>query len=196
MKTSALWLASAVLLAACDRATPPAPPAAVQAAATAAANPDAELAALQALTPVDACARISLEDLRQVYPDVPFALQQALAPRLSGYVWDSRCVYVAGQGSVEGAPDAVTQTVEVYVATAATPAAAQSALQSGQALAQSTAGYQALSALGEGAYAITQTGAVSIYFVRDQSQVQIQVMALSSPNPQKLEQALALAALY
>lgn len=193
MKTIALCLASAVLLLACDRTAPPAPAAPT---AGAVASEDAELAALQALTPVDACARISLEDLQQLYPQVPFVVQQALAPRLSGYVWDSRCVYVAGQGSVEGAPDAVTQTVAVYVATAATPAAAQSALQSRHALAQASTGYQALPALGAEAYAITQTGAVSIYFVREQSEVQINVTALSSPNAQKLEQALALAALY
>jgi hypothetical protein len=179
------------------------PPAAGAAAPTAGASapsvptpgPDEELARLQRVAAVDACQWLTAEDLRTVWPDLVYEVRQALAPRLSGYAWDSRCTWWAGVGSIDFAKDTPTHTVEIFVATPVSAAKAQLNLASRRETASAATGFQPQSALGADAYAITRTGVVSLYFVRGASEVQLNVSDLDSPNDEKLRKALALAAL-
>lgn len=194
MTSVRLSLIMALALSACDGSAPkPAVPPDTSASATAGA--DTELAQLQALTAPDACAWLTPNRLKQVYPDLSFAVHQAVAPRMSGYVWDSRCVYWAGVGSIEFAKDAPTHTVEIFIATAANESRAKANLASQHELASTSSGYLAQPALGTDAYAIIQTGAASVYFLRGQSQVQINVSELHTPNDEKLRRANVLAQL-
>lgn len=195
MTSVRLSLIAALALSACDGSAPEpvAAPETIKSAASASA--DSELALLKALTAPDACAWLSMDKLKQVYPDLSFAVHQAVAPRMSGYVWDSRCVYWAGVGSIEFAKDAPTHTVEIFIATAADESRARSNLASQRELATTSTGYQTQPALGADAYAIIQTGAASIYFVRGQSLVQINVSELRTPNDEKLRRANVLAQL-
>lgn len=192
--------------AACDRApTPAADKAAVTdkapasgaapAAATAPPSVDPELAQLQATTPVDACALVSPETLAKVFDGLKFEVHETLAPRMSGYVWDSRCVFWAGVGTLDFAKDVPTHTVDVFVATTVSPAKAQANHSARQQSAATTPGYQAKPELGEAAYATTATGLASLFFVKGASQVQINVSNLDTPNEQKIARAVALAKL-
>jgi hypothetical protein len=185
-------------LAACDRAPPAAGDAAApeQAAAPAAVPPpstDAELEQLKTVAPVDACATLTPEKLKAVFPDLGFEVHQKLDPRMSGYVWDSRCSYRAGVGTIEYAKDTPTHTVEIFVATSATEDKARANLASRHETAVNATGYQAQPALGENAYTTTNTGVAMLYFVKGQSEVQINFSDLKTPNDEKVRKAVALA---
>ena len=54
---------------------------------------------------------------------VPEILPIIVESRLSGYAWDSRCVYWGGVGTIDYAKDLPTHTVEIF---AMTPVIAQS----------------------------------------------------------------------
>lgn len=187
-------------LAACDRAPPasngaPAPEtaAAPSAAATPSASADAEFEQLKTVTPVNACDWLTPEKLKTVYPDLKFDVHQKIDPQMSGYVWDSRCVYWAGVGTYDFAKDAPTHTVEIFVATSVSEAKAKANLASRHETATTTTGYQAQTTLGENAYAVTNTGMASLFFVKGQSEVQINVSDLNTPNAEKIKKAVALA---
>lgn len=185
-------------LAACDRAPPATPEAASPAPANAsamvpAASTDAELEQLKTVIPVDACATLTPEKLKAVYPDLNFDVHQKVDPQMSGYVWDSRCVYWAGVGSIEFAKDAPTHTVEIFVNTAANEDKAKANLASRYELATTTSGYQAQAALGPNAYTTTDTGMARLFFVKGQSEIQINVSDLKTPNAEKVSKAIALA---
>ncbi|MCE3001998.1 MAG: hypothetical protein LW860_04730 [Xanthomonadaceae bacterium] len=191
LRHACLIAALALLLTACgDAATPPAdaPPAARAAPVT-----DPELEAVQGVTPVDACAWLTPEMLRTLHPDLVFEVRQRLEPRLSGYAWDSRCTYWAGVGTIEFAKDTPTHTVEIFVNTPASEAKALANLASRRETATSTTGYQPRPELGADAYAVTQTGMASLFFVKQGSEVQINVSDLDSPNADKIRRAVALA---
>jgi hypothetical protein len=193
-------LIALLALAGCSPGSPPGagsaqPPAVAAPPPAALPGPDAELAQLQAVAAVDACQWLTAEDLRTVWPDLAYEVHQALPPRLSGYAWDSRCTWWAGVGSIDFAKDTPTHTVEIFVATPVSEAKARQNLASRRETASAATGFQPQSALGADAYAITRTGAVSLYFVRGASEVQLNVSDLDSPNDEKLRKALALAAL-
>lgn len=187
-----------LMLCACDRA-PPAGEGQSSSAGVAAPvvvatpSPDAELEQLKTVTTVDACAWLTPEKLKLVYPDLAFEVQQKLEPRMSGYVWDSRCVYWAGVGSVAYAKDVPTHTVEIFVATSVSEAKALANLASRRETATSSTGYQPQTALGADAYATTNTGVAMLYFVKGQSEVQFNVSDLDTPNDEKVRKAVALA---
>lgn len=203
MKRSMMAMATATMLglSACGGDAPPAndaakdaaPAASATPAAATAASPDAELEQLKATAPVDACATLTPEKLKTVYGDLAFDVHQKIDPQMSGYVWDSRCVYWAGVGTIDFAKDAPTHTVEIFIATSATPEKAKANLASRQEMATTTTGYQPQPDLGEKAYAVTDTGMARLYFVKDQSEVQINVSDLKSPNAEKIAKAVALA---
>lgn len=182
-------VAALLVLAACGG---PSPQDAAAPAAPAAPSVDAELAQLKSVVPVDACAALGPQQLKVVHPDLVFELRQKLEPRLSGYAWDSRCTWWAGVGTIEFAKDTPTHTVEIFVATPASEAKARSNLASRRELAQSTTGFRPLPELGTDAYATTQTGVASLFFVRGGSEVQVNVSDLQSPSDEKIRQALAL----
>lgn len=202
MKRSMMAMATAAMLSlsACGGDAPPAAndaakdavPAASAAAATTPA-PDAELEQLKTTAPVDACATLTPEKLKTVYGDLAFDVHQKIDPQMSGYVWDSRCVYWAGVGTIDFAKDAPTDTVEIFIATSATPEKAKANLASRHEMATSTTGYQPQPDLGENAYAVIDTGMARLYFVKDQSEVQINVSDLKTPNAEKIAKAVALA---
>ncbi len=191
---SILPLITAFALSACGDASPPAANAPVATApAPAAPTVDPDLARLQAMTPVDACAWLTPDKLKTVYPDLEFVVHQHIAPQLSGYAWDTRCTYWAGVGTIEFAKDVPTHTIEFFVATSATADAARARFTSRREGAQSATGYQPQPELAADAYATTNTGVASLYFVHGQSEVQINVSDLSTPNDEKLRRAVALA---
>jgi len=154
---------------------------------------DPEWERLNAVVPLDACALLSADKLEPLYPGLVFELRQKVEPRLSGYVWDSRCTWWAGVGSIEFAKDAPTHTVEIFVNTPASEAKALANLASRRETATSTTGYQPRPELGADAYAVTQTGMASLFFVNKGSEVQINVSDLDSPNADKIRRAVALA---
>jgi hypothetical protein len=162
--------------------TTPAPSDALQTAST---STDPEFEKLKSLTPLDACQMLSAQKLLAVFPELKFVQHQHVAPRMSGYVWDSRCVYWAGVGSVEYAKDTPTHTVDLFVNTAVSSTKAQANLASRHDLAKTATGYQAQPNLGVAAYTIVQSGAASLYVVKDQSELQINVSDLSSSNDAK-----------
>ena len=187
-------------LVACDRSPPAADEAAAPEQTTAsaatpapAASTDAELEQLKTVTPVDACATLTPEKLKTVYPDLRFDVHQKIDPRMSGYVWDSRCVYWAGVGTIDFAKDAPTNTVEIFIATSANEDKARANLASRHESATTTTGYQPQTALGENAYSSIDTGMARLFFVKGQSEVQINVSDLKTPNDEKIRQAIALA---
>ncbi len=190
-----------IALAACDRAPPAAGDAAAPEQAAAAATPaaapatstDAELEQLKTVAPVNACATLTPEKLKAVYPDLTFEVHQKLDPQMSGYVWDSRCTYQAGVGTIEFAKDAPTHTVEIFVATSATEDKARANLASRHETAVDATGYRAQPDLGANAYATTNTGVAMLFFVKGQSEVQINVSDLNTPNDEKIRKAVALA---
>lgn len=205
MRRSLMMLAGLALLglAGCGDRAPSAagdasaPDQAVAQADTPASAPatstDAELEQLKTVTPVNACATLTPEKLKAVFPDLSFEVHQALDPQMSGYVWDSRCSYRAGVGTIEFAKDAPTHTVEIFVATSATEDKARANLASRQETAVDTTGYQAQPALGANAYATASTGVAMLYFVKGQSEVQINFSDLKTPNDEKVRKVVALA---
>lgn len=192
--TSILPIALLCLLAACGRtpASGAGTPAA-QAPPSPALVVDAEFEQLKQRDPVDACAWLTPDQLKAAYPALAFELRQKLEPRLSGYAWDSRCTYWAGVGTLEFAKDTPTHTVEIFVATPVSEAKARANLASRRERAQSTGGYRPLPELGADAHATTQTGVASLFFVRDGSEVQVNVSDLKTPSDEKIRQALVLA---
>jgi hypothetical protein len=201
-RSNMVWMSLALIapiaLVACDRAPPAAGDAAApeQAATPAAApppSPDAELERLKTVAPVDACAALTPEKLKAVFPDLSFEVHQKLDPQMSGYVWDSRCTYWAGVGAIEFAKDTPTHTVEIFVATSATEDKARANLASRHETAVNATGYQAQPALGANAYATANTGVAMLYFVKGQSEMQINVSDLKTPNDDKIRKAVALA---
>lgn len=189
---------SALALGACGSSQPPddasaAPGAAVAQAPAPAASVDDENERLKTTTPVDACAWLTPEKLKVVFPDLTFEVHQKVDPQLSGYVWDSRCVYWAGVGTIDFAKDAPTHTVDIFVGTSVSDAKAQANLASRQELATTTTGYQAQPALGANAYDIANTGVGSLFLVKGPSEIQINVSDLSTPNDEKIAKAIALA---
>ena len=154
---------------------------------------DPEFEQLKAVVPVDACAWLPTEKLAAVYPGLVFELVQKVEPRISGYVWDSRCTYNAGVGTIEFAKDAPTHTVEIFVATPVSEAKALANLASRRELAATTANFQPQPSLGEQAYSTSETGVGTIYFVKGASEVQIHVSELRTPNPEKIQKAITLA---
>lgn len=200
-----LCLALIAALAGCDRGAPApaeggdtsaAPSASSADAAPPAAAPvsaDAEFEQLKATTPVDACAWLTQEKIKTVFPDLSFEIHQKLDPQMSGYVWDSRCTYWAGVGTIEFAKDTPTHTLDIFVGTSVSEEKAQSNLARRHETAVAATGYKAMPALGANAYATTNTGIASLFFVKGQSEVQINFSDLKTPNDQKIEKALALA---
>lgn len=194
-----MWAGIAMLgLGACDRSTAPAAneaakEAAPAAAAAAPANTDAELEQLKTVAPVDACAWLTPEKLAAEFPGLKFEVHQKIDPQMSGYVWDSRCVYWAGVGSIDFAKDAPTHTVEIFVATSVSEDKAKANLASRSEMATTTTGYQAQPTLGANAYTVIDTGMARLFFTKGQSEVQINVSDLKSPNAEKVKKAIALA---
>ena len=189
---------AALALVACNRETPAggdaaAPPAASAAAPVAAPSPDDEIAQLKAVTPLDACATLTQDKLKAVYPDLTFTVHQAVAPQMSGYMWDSRCSYRAGVGTIEFAKDAPTHSVDIMIGTVVSEAKAQANLASRVDTAKITNGYQPQPDLGTNAYAVTDTGMARLYFVKGQSEIQINVSDLETPSAEKIAKAVALA---
>ncbi len=185
-------------LCSCDSAPPAGDaqssvPSAAAPVVAAAPSPDAELEQLKTVTPVDACAWLTPEKLKQVYPDLVFDVHQKLEPLMSGYVWDSRCIYWAGVGSIEYAKDVPTHTVEFFVATSVSEAKALANLASRRESATSSTGYQPQPALGADAYATTTTGVAMLYFVKGQSEVHVNVSELEASNEEKVRKAVAIA---
>jgi hypothetical protein len=200
-RSNRVWVGLALIaLAACDRAPPAAGEAAApeQAATPAAApatstDPELELEQLKTVAPVNACATLTPEKLKAVFPDLDFEVHQKLDPQMSGYVWDSRCSYRAGVGTIEFAKDAPTHTVEIFVATSATEDKARANLASRHETAVDATGYQAQPDLGANAYATTNTGVAMLFFVKGQSEIQINVSDLKTPSDEKVRKAVALA---
>ncbi len=189
---------AALALLGCNRETPAggdaaAPPPAGAAAPVAAPSPDDEIAQLKAVTPLDACATLTPDKLKAVYPDLTFTVHQTVAPQMSGYMWDSRCSYRAGVGTIEFAKDAPTHSVDIMIGTVVSEAKAQANLASRVDTARTTNGYQPQADLGANAYAVTDTGMARLYFVKGQSEIQINVSDLDTPNAEKIAKAVALA---
>jgi hypothetical protein len=188
-------------LAACDRSPPTAdetasPEQTAAASATvpaAATSTDAELEQLKTVTPMDACATLTPDKLKVVYPDLAFEVHQKIDPQISGYNWDSRCVYRAGVGTMDFARDTPTHTVEIFANTAATETKAQANLASRHETAATTSGYQAQTALGANAYTTAGTGMARLFFVKGRSEIQINVSDLKSPSAEQVSRLLALA---
>jgi hypothetical protein len=187
-------------LAACDRSPPasgdagnPANATTPSPAAASAPSVDAELEQLKTVTPVDACTWLTPEKLKAVYPGLGFEVHQKLEPRMSGYVWDSRCVYWAGVGTVDFAKDTPTHTLEIFVATAASDVQAQAKLASRRETATSATGYQAQPGVGTNAYTTLNTGVVTLFFVKGQSEVQLNLSDLDTPSDEKIKRLIALA---
>lgn len=185
-------------VAGCGESTPPASDnASIESSAAPTAAPpafvDDELEQLKTVTPVDACALLTTEKLASVFPGLTFEIRQALKPQMSGYLWDSRCTYWAGVGTHELAKDMPTHMVEIFVATAVSEATAKGNLASRHELAKTSTGYQLQPALGDNAYATTNTGVAWLFLLQGQSEVQITFSDLDTPNEEKVAKAVALA---
>lgn len=176
-----------------DATASPSASAAAPTAPAAASSPDDEIAQLKAVTPLDACATLTQDKLKAVYPDLAFTVHQAVAPQMSGYMWDSRCSYRAGVGTIEFAKDAPTHSVDIMIGTVVSEAKAQANLASRADLAKSTNGFQPQPDLGANAYAVTDVAMARLYFVKGQSEIQIDVSDLNTPNSEKIAKAVALA---
>ncbi len=196
--TTACTVLATLALAACSGREPASsddtPSAASAPPAAAATAVDDELERLKATTPVDACTWLTPEKLKSVLPDLEFEVAQRIEPRMSGYVWDSRCTYWAGRGTIEFAKEQPTHTVEIFVATSASAAKAEERLAARREGAATTTGFTPQPALGANAYTTSTTGVVMLHFVRDQSEVQINYSDLTTPGEEKTRIVLALAA--
>lgn len=189
---------AALALVACNRETPAgsetsAAPSASAAAPAATPSPDEEIEQLKAVTPLDACATLTQDKLKAVYPDLTFTVHQTVAPQMSGYMWDSRCSYRAGVGTIEFAKDAPTHSVDIMIGTVVSEAKAQANLASRADLAKSTTGYQVQPDLGTNAYTISDIGMARLYFVKGQSEIEIDVADLKTPSAERIVRAVALA---
>jgi hypothetical protein len=173
-----------LLLAACGERAAPAEPEAAP-AKTSATVVDPELEQLKALSPVVACSLLSEAEVEAVFPGLDFRLHQALEPQLSGYAWDSRCTYWAGEGP--------TNTVELFVSTPVSEAKARANLAWRRESATTTRGYALQPQLGTDAFSTTDTGVVLLHFVHGPSTVELRVSDIPTPTEEKLRQALALA---
>ncbi len=191
--TLTLGLALATLTACGDN--PPEVAAAMNDAptSTGASQADAEFEQLQSVTPADACSWLTPEKLAVAFPGLHFDVHQRVEPRLSGYTWDSRCVYWAGVGTIEFAKDAPTHTVEIFLNTVVSDAKAQSNLASRQQSATTTNGYAPQPSLGANAYATTDTAMARLFFVKGNSEVQLNFSELQSTNAAKIEKLLEIA---
>ncbi len=184
-------------IGACDQSAP-APTNSTTAADSPASTPpaaafvDDELEQLKTVTLVDACALLTTEKLASVFPGLTFEVHQELKPQMSGYLWDSRCTYWAGVGTYEYAKDAPTLTVELFAGTAVSETKAKNNLASRHELAKTSTGYQPQPALGDNAYATTNTGVAWLFFVKGQSEVQITFSDLDTPNEEKVAKAVSL----
>jgi hypothetical protein len=200
MRRLTLAILSALALGACGSSEPP--ESSVAAADAAAAGPgaptatvDDEYERLKAVSPVDACATLTPEELKTIFPDLVFEVHERLDPRLSGYVWDSRCTYWAGVGTIDYAKDVPTHSVALFVATSVSEEKARANLAARHEGARTASGYQPQPALGADAYSTSNTGVVSLFLVKDQSEIQINVSDLETPNDQKTANVIALAGL-
>ena len=188
-----VFLLSHPLVTACSNTDAPSPPASQSAAASPAPSVDADFELVKKVTPVDACALLPAEKLAVAFPGLRFEVHQKVEPRLSGYAWDSRCTYWAGVGSMELAKDAPTHTVDIFVNTVVSAAKAQSNLASRHETARTATGYQAQPALGESAYAVTNTGMAQLFFAKGQSEIQMNTSDLKTTNADKIAKLVALA---
>ena len=186
-------------LMACNKAPADAPKASTASAPVAAAKPaaaasaDPELEQLKAATPVDARAALAPDKLKAAFPDLTFTQHQALAPRMSGYMWDSRCSYRAGVGSIDFAKDAPTHTVDIAIGTVANEAKAKANLARRAELAKAAPNYIAQPELGPDAYSVTDTGVARVFYVKGQSEYQLNFSDLKTPNADKVKKVVALA---
>ena len=186
-------------MVACNKAPADAPKSSAASAPVAAAKPaaapstDPEFEQLKTVTPVDACATLTPDKLKAVFPDLNFTQHQALAPRMSGYMWDSRCSYRAGVGTIEFAKDAPTHTVDIYIGTVANEAKAKSNLASRAESAKAAPNYIAQPELGPDAYSVTDTGMARVFYVKGKSEYQIHFSDLKTPNAEKVKKVVALA---
>ena len=186
-------------MVACNKAPADAPKAGAASAPVAAAKPtaapstDPEFEQLKTVTPVDACATLTPDKLKAVFPDLAFTQHQALAPRMSGYLWDSRCGYRAGVGTIEFAKDAPTHTVDIYIGTVANEAKAKANLASRGELAKAAPNYLAQPELGPDAYSVTDTGMARVFYVKGKSEYQLNFSDLKTPNAEKVKKVVALA---
>ncbi len=178
-----------------DRAAATSAPAAAAAPSVTAASRalDPDLEALKSVVPMNACAALTPEKLKRVFPELSFEVHQKLEPRMSGYVWDSRCTYYAGVGTHEFAKDVPTHTVEIFAATSATEAKARANLASRRENATTSTGFRLEPSLGEDAYVVTSTGVAMLFFAKGASEIQINVSELKTTNDEKIKKAVALA---
>lgn len=163
------------------------------AAAAPAASTDPEIEQLKTVKPVEACAWLTPEKLGTVFPGVAFEVHQKIDAQMSGYAWDSRCTYWAGVGTIEFAKDAPTHTVEIFVNTVVSADKANANLASRAETAKTATGYQPQAALGANAYTVTSTGVAMLFFVKGQSEVQLNFSDLKSPSEEKVKALLAIA---
>jgi hypothetical protein len=168
-------------------------PSASEPVAATTTSTDPEFEKLKTITPVNACATLTPEKLSAVFPDLKFEVHQKLDPQMSGYTWDSRCTYWAGVGTIEFAKDVPTHTVDIFINTVVSDEKAQSNLASRVDTAKSATGYQAQTTVGTNAYTITQTGVVSLYFVKGQTEIQLNFSDLKTPNDEKIKKLIAIA---
>jgi hypothetical protein len=167
--------------------------AASAAPSTATTTGDDELDRLKATTPVDACTLLPPEKLKSVLPEVNFELVQRLEPQISGYAWDSRCIYGAGRGSIEFAKDQETHRVELYINTWASADKAEESLQKRRELDAALPEFSAQPELGKNAYATWGDVSGRVNFVRGQSEIHIVYRALNTSSTDMVPVALALA---
>jgi hypothetical protein len=198
LRLTVLAVALPLTLTACSSApaTDQAAPAASSAAPAAPASSpstDPEFEAVKAATPVVACDIITLEEVSALYPGLTFTLKSKLDPRMSGYAWDSRCEYEAGVGTVSYAKETPTHTVQVFVNTVASEAKAQANLKSRGETMVGESSYRAQPTLGPSAYTRSLTGAVTLFLVKGQAEIQINLSELKSSNDEKIVKLLALA---
>lgn len=198
IRSSVVALALPLTLAACSsepakEAAAPAASTAAPAAPASAPSTDPELEPVKAATPVVACDLVTLEEVSALYPGLKFSVKQNVAPRMSGYAWDSRCEYEAGVGTVEIAKTQPTHSVQVFVNTVASEAKAQDHLKSRAEMAKGESTYKAQPDFGASAYTTRETGSVSLFLTKGQAEIQLVVSELNSPNDEKIKKALALA---
>lgn len=198
LRLTVLAVALPLSLTACSGApsteqAAPAASSAAPAAAASAPSTDPEFEAVKAATPVVACDLITLEEVSALYPGLTFTLKQKLDPRMSGYAWDSRCEYEAGVGTMDFAKSAPTHSVQVFVSTVASEAKAQANLTSRGETMVGEPSYKAQPALGPSAYTRTMTGAVTLFLVKGQAEIQINLSELKSSNDEKIAKLLTLA---
>jgi hypothetical protein len=163
------------------------------AAPAASASTDPEIEQLKTVKPVEACAWLTPEKLSAAFPGLKFEVHQKLDPQMSGYTWDSRCTYWAGVGTIDFAKDVPTHTVEIFVNTVVSADKAKANLVSRAETAKTATGYQPQTALGPNAYTVTSTGVAMLFFVKGQSEVQMNFSDLKSPSAEKVKKLLEIA---